>query len=207
MAQKREASRQDGTPAKRPRSPSMEDTLVELTSPFLRLPLELREQIYECLLPNTDIIPAFRNYEERRPFDDILFQPPAGENLSVTMTHMIQYVPLRKDKGSCHPEILRVNRQIYEEATRVINRHCKAEVLIRKSLGYQVSSQFHTLNVVRKGLDIERIRERLAYFRRLNIVIQDYMASCKLCSGWELTEQLDCKSMEIKWYKYMKVDP
>ena len=28
-----------------------------------------------------------------------------------------------------------------------------------------------------KGLDVERIRERLAYFRRLNIVIQDYMAS------------------------------
>ena len=31
--------------------------------------------------------------------------------------------------------------------------------------------------------------------------------SCKLCSAVELTEQLDCKSMEIKWYKYMKVDP
>jgi len=28
--------------------------------------------------------------------------------------------------------------------------------------------------------------------------------NCKLCSVWELTEQLDCKSMEIKWYKYMK---
>ena len=30
--------------------------------------------------------------------------------------------------------------------------------------------------------------------------------NCKLCSGKELTEQLDCKSMEIKWYIYMKVD-
>ena len=30
---------------------------------------------------------------------------------------------------------------------------------------------------------------------------------CKLCSVVELTEQLDCKSTEIKWYKYMKVDP
>ncbi len=28
--------------------------------------------------------------------------------------------------------------------------------------------------------------------------------NCKLCSVWELTEQLDCKSMEIKWYIYMK---
>jgi hypothetical protein len=24
---------------------------------------------------------------------------------------------------------------------------------------------------------------------------------------WVLNERLDCKSMEIKWYKYMKVDP
>ena len=30
--------------------------------------------------------------------------------------------------------------------------------------------------------------------------------SCKLLQCVELTEQLDCKSMEIKWYKYMKVD-
>jgi hypothetical protein len=42
----------------------------------------------------------------------------------------------------------------------------------------------------------------------------DYMARCafgsvkvmycKLCSVWELTEQLNCKSMEIKRYIYMK---
>ena len=24
---------------------------------------------------------------------------------------------------------------------------------------------------------------------------------------WVLNERLNCKSMEIKWYKYMKVDP
>ena len=30
---------------------------------------------------------------------------------------------------------------------------------------------------------------------------------CKLCSVGELHERLDCKSMEIKWYIYMKVDP
>ena len=29
---------------------------------------------------------------------------------------------------------------------------------------------------------------------------------CKLCSVWVLNERLNCKSMEIKWYKYMKVD-
>ena len=33
------------------------------------------------------------------------------------------------------------------------------------------------------------------------------VGDCKLCSVVELTEQLDCKSMEIKWYIYMKVDP
>jgi len=31
--------------------------------------------------------------------------------------------------------------------------------------------------------------------------------SVSFCSVWELNEQLYCKSMEIKWYKYMKVDP
>ena len=30
---------------------------------------------------------------------------------------------------------------------------------------------------------------------------------CKLCSVWKLNERLNCKSMEIKRYKYMKVDP
>ena len=30
---------------------------------------------------------------------------------------------------------------------------------------------------------------------------------CKLCSVGELNERLDCKSMEIKWNIYMKVDP
>ena len=29
---------------------------------------------------------------------------------------------------------------------------------------------------------------------------------CKLCSVGELSEQLDCKSMEMKWYKYTKVE-
>ena len=28
------------------------------------------------------------------------------------------------------------------------------------------------------------------------------ITTCKLCSGKELHERLDCKSMEIKWYKY-----
>ena len=32
------------------------------------------------------------------------------------------------------------------------------------------------------------------------------ISSCKLCSVWELNERLDCKSMEIKWYIYIKVD-
>ena len=31
------------------------------------------------------------------------------------------------------------------------------------------------------------------------------MMWCKLCSIWELTKQLDCKSMEIKWNIYIKV--
>jgi len=30
---------------------------------------------------------------------------------------------------------------------------------------------------------------------------------CKLCSVGELNERLNCKSMEIKWYIYTKVDP
>jgi hypothetical protein len=78
--------------------------------PFLRVPLEIREQIYGELLPDEWLIPA-----EKRP------RPPDSE-LFPFVKYTGSYQPLREDCGLCYPEILRVSHQIHTEAIAVMYR-------------------------------------------------------------------------------------
>lgn len=64
-------------------------TLKAPTCHFTRLPVELREMIYAYLVPDTDVP---------------IFEPDLFHGLN-----------LRKDVTACSPQLLRANRQIYEE--------------------------------------------------------------------------------------------
>lgn len=76
-------------------------------SPLLRLPLELRDQIYGYVLPNVDevcIKPGFKEnvqHEGDIEWFDNLFE-------------------LRRDGDYCYPAILAVNKQVNAEASRII---------------------------------------------------------------------------------------
>ena len=73
-------------------------------SHFLSLPLEIRDIIYGHLLPNDDDVSlamSYRNIANHKGRRERIFRP-------------------RKDEDICHPEILRVNKQIYSEASSIL---------------------------------------------------------------------------------------
>ena len=76
-------------------------------SPFLRLPLELRDQIYGYLMPDVDEVctkPGFKEnvyHEGDIEWFDNLFE-------------------LRRDGDYCYPAILAVNKQVHAEASRIM---------------------------------------------------------------------------------------
>lgn len=79
--------------------------MPEILSPFLRIPLELREQIYGYLLPDRDVTSwNARGSCIRMPYDESRFGS------------------LRCDGGPCDPAILRASRQMNREASAVLYR-------------------------------------------------------------------------------------
>ena len=82
-----------------------------LSSPFLRLPLEIRDMIYGHLLPDEDDICSALPWK-------VHFYP--GHTAVDHVEQVNRIASLRRDGAPCYPEILRVNHQIYEEASRIL---------------------------------------------------------------------------------------
>ena len=76
-------------------------------SPLLRLPLELRDQIYGYLLPDVD---------------EICIKPGFKENVyhEGDIEWFDRFFDLRRDGDSCYPAVLAVNKQVNTEASRIM---------------------------------------------------------------------------------------
>ncbi|KAE9984492.1 hypothetical protein BLS_002194 [Venturia inaequalis] len=107
---------------------------------LLGLPVELRLQILEYILPNLDVIPFrdCRSYQAWHPLGREVGPRATQANLASFYTTQFReaqelnaefssdnweikdllagYVPLRHNLESCWPNILRANRQLYQEA-------------------------------------------------------------------------------------------
>lgn len=88
--------------------------------PFLRLPLELRQQIYSYILPDLPIIETTidernQGYLEKERHHEYLSR--AYEYAFTTPRRDRRDIPLRYDRQRSSIDVLCVSRQVYEEAT------------------------------------------------------------------------------------------
>lgn len=114
--------------------------MVKSKSPFLQLPKEIRLQIYEYLLPCTGPVPSNRmqtDVNRMLEYSDSLESHP---QLSLGQAGDLQAVHhrLRRSytRGSW-PAILRVNRQIFDEAHDLIHTCLSFQVDILTSCPYE----------------------------------------------------------------------
>lgn len=119
-----------------------------LHSPLLSLHTELRLEILNYLLPDTDLIQC-RASEQQRVHPSSNLQPCES---SLSEHEHLTYVATRKDMESSHTNIMRTSRQIYTECYDMMyqTRNPQLEVTMdgfHLSL-FTVSDSYNSLGIV-----------------------------------------------------------
>lgn len=146
-------------------------TKGKLKSPFLQLPKEIRLLIYEYLLPCTGVVPSNRS----SAVVDQLLRLSAG--LGLAGDQEMRYRKLRMGyTNGTWPDILRVNRQIFDESHDLMHTHLSFRVDIFSSNQYYGPLWFHDhhaeLHIRSVPLDIPtNLVPHIKHLQRLSVTI------------------------------------